>query len=781
MRSLVRLQHGRLSLRESGIELTSDEVGLLARFGLALTGNHDALRLIPDQEIVAGLEQALELDTSNRRVFEPAVADAVLLRLTPHIRYQSEAQKAAVRALLTQPSGSGLLVSMPTGSGKSLLFQLAALFERRRAAGACVLVITPTIALALDHARTLRNFPGLEASRALTGDTPVQEKNLIIDAFRRGEIPILLLSPEKALSSELLPHLCEAARPDSVLFGLDARLTHLFVDEAHIIESWGRSFRPDFQRLPALLVELRNANPNIRTVLLSATIPPTARDVICKTWRLNGEWLEVDARTPRYEHDVVVASFDWPSDRDKAFEYVLDRIPRPAIVYTTQVAHANMLFARLTQDLRYARVAVFTGDTPPAERQSIIDGWAADNYDVVVATSAFGLGIDKQDVRSVVHVCLPESAARWYQEIGRAARDGGQGTAICLFTKGVRDRDSDVSQAFGLATSGWLTRELAESRWSALVFGATGKHWEAGHEIMSVNLNSLREGLPRQLTDYNRGWNMALLTLMQRAGVIRVRTVSIIRDQPGSTWDLEVLDRRIVSTTDPVAWDHVFEVREEEKAAARETLKPFVGAMLNPQRECIARSAFELIEPEAAVPPCGRCQACRTIGHRPPGILPCTGLETAWPISPDCVSPLPKEILIIAPDDPALGRHFPKLLTRLSHAGAEQFILSSELALQAARTLCACSEFGLVLEAENIGSQTKFAAVPTAVVLPDDPALASFLIGRLNEFRSISPNIPIVVVAEPHRMLGGRRLDQTLSTSAPIHEQMLDTLTKRLN
>ncbi|WP_274378938.1 DEAD/DEAH box helicase [Sphingomonas cavernae] len=108
-----------------------------------------------------GLGAALRLDTVPRDAYEPASPDAVLLRLTQHRRYRTIAQKAATRALLTQPPGSGLMVSMPTGSGKSLLFPIAANFGRETEPGACAIVITPTVALALDHERTLSALPGL--------------------------------------------------------------------------------------------------------------------------------------------------------------------------------------------------------------------------------------------------------------------------------------------------------------------------------------------------------------------------------------------------------------------------------------------------------------------------------------------------------------------------------------------------------------------------------------------------------------------------------------------
>lgn len=773
MRSLIRLSGGRIGLVEEGIVLTSADKELLPRFGLALSGADEALRLRFESDPVPGLESTLKFDPSSRQSFAPACPDGVLLRLMPHRRYQSDAQKAAVRALLTQPAGSGLMVSMPTGSGKSLLFQMAVRFGRTRVAGTCAIVITPTIALALDHARSLSVMEGLEGSCALTGDTPVSEARVIVDAFRRGEVPILLLSPEKALSPGLMAHLAEAAKPDSGLFGLNARLTHLFVDEAHIIESWGRNFRPDFQRLPALLVELRAANPALRAVLLSATLPPAARDVLRRSWTFGGEWLEIDAAIPRYEHDIVVASFDWPAARAEALDATIDRVPRPIIIYTTEVEDAAVLYARLKDERGYQRLALFTGNTGAEERRQIVEDWAADCYDMIVATSAFGMGIDKADVRTIIHACLPESSARWYQEIGRASRDRGQGLAVCLFVKS--ERDSDINQAYGLATSGWLTRELGEQRWTALVEAATNKRWEDGRQRLTLNLDSFREGLPRRETDYNRSWNMALLTLMQRAGAIQVRAIPAAGDQPGANWDIEILRPGILSGADPAAWDEIFATRECEVEEAKKSLQPFVELMLHPERACLTRSVFELIEPHAFAPPCGRCPYCRSAQIAPPGLLPCSGMERAWLTAPPWSGTLPGGLLLVDPDDPGFERGLDPLLGKLVAAGIGQYLVPDDIAEHCAATLARSEGLGFVLSAGSITANTAIAALPSALLLPGDSSLAAFLLARMRAFSDAWPNLPMIVVAESERLLAGRRLDQTVSSLAPIKEAILDS------
>jgi len=774
IRSLIRLRGGRIDLSDLDRPVTLDEFALLSRFGLARTNSDRSLRIIDEEDAhdLNGLGAALKFDPAPRQAYEPASPDGVLLRLTNHSRYRTVTQKAATRALLTQPPGSGLLVSMPTGSGKSLLFQIAANYEREIKSGACSIVITPTIALALDHERTLSGMPGLERSKALTGDTPPGETEAIINDFRRGQVPILLLSPEKALSPSILQYLVEAATPHSVEYGLDARLTHIFVDEAHIIESWGRSFRPDFQRLPGLLARLRIANAEIRAVLLSATLPDSARRLLKSDWKLDGAWLEVDAKLPRYEHDVVVAHYKWESQRQAALDYLIDRAPRPLIIYTTQIADAEALYVRLIDvDHGYARVALFTGDTNSRDRRRIVEDWAKDQIDIVVATSAFGLGIDKADVRSVIHACLPEGPARWYQEIGRAARDNGQGFAACVFVEG--PVLSDVKQAYSLATSGWLTRELAEERWAGLLQAAANQRYVDEYMQMTLDLDAFREGLRPTAGDWNRGWNMTLLTLMQRAGVLRVLSIPTEGDQPEFSWNIEVRDPRALSGVDDDVWQQISDFRDAELAEARADLDAFVAAMRHPDRACVTRTAFEIIEPRSFTAPCGRCPACRKNRVNPPTHLAAAGLEKRWSDAFPRRGSLPADVLLMTPLDPDFERGFPSLIKTLTGAGVEQIVVPQGLASQAAELMMHCgTRLGLVLDEREWVGDVQLADMTSAILVPTDLLQAQAMLGRIGDLRGKN-SATLLVVARPERLVHGRRLDQTLSRYAPYAEDQL--------
>lgn len=391
IREACRLSGGRFDLASHGIVLSAAEEERLKRFGLA-RATQGAVRMLTEglEEIAPGLADALRIDPAPRKLFAEGVPDAALRRCVGHNAYTSITQKAAVAALLTMPDAATMMVSMPTGSGKSLLFQLAPLWWRRDEPGACVIVVVPTIALAEDHERTLQSIAGLEGSRALTGALGAAQRDEVLQAFRRGEVPVLLLSPEAAFGSAR-DAILNAAAPAAEKFGLAARLMAIFVDEAHIIESWGRTFRPDFQRLPGLIDALADLNPALKTVLLSATLTPAARNVLRKTYA-RGEWLEIDARIPRFDFDLSVRPFSNAQDRDQALLAAIDHLPRPAIVYTTRVDHAEDLCRRLRQQRDYRRVEVFTGATEGPERQRIVRGWANQKFDLVIATSAFGRG-----------------------------------------------------------------------------------------------------------------------------------------------------------------------------------------------------------------------------------------------------------------------------------------------------------------------------------------------------------------------------------------------------
>lgn len=791
LRSIVRLKGGRMAREDFRWELSNQELEAAFRFGLAI--NSSTVRLLDERDDRAPQRfwAAHDLDVSLRRHREHLPPDAMLLRHTQHPDYRSEGQKAAVRSLFTMPYGASLMVCLPTGSGKSLLFQLMAAKLREENAGGCVVVITPTVSLALDHERTLSVIPGLEGSRALVGGMAPIERANVVDSFRRGEIPILLMSPEIALGAAR-EHLVEAAtNPTQKLGSLKAHLSAIFIDEAHIIENWGRTFRPDFQRLPGLVQELRDKNRDLRCVLLSATLPPAARAVLRASYQSDRGWAEVDAATPRSEFDIVIQAYDTADARLGALDFVLDRAPRPLIVYTTLAGDededrgprdlrlsASELYNRL-RERGYERIALFSGEVSSnSERNRIVQDWAADRLDIVVATSAFGMGVDKANVRSVIHACLPDSPARWYQEIGRSARDGRQGLAICLFTDAKTDNViDDTTHARSTAASSWITRDLAVPRWEAMVQSSYNGRWIDDKRAITINLDAIRQGITIS-TDHNRRWNMSIINLLQRARMVDV--VSCTQEANRFAWDVEVREPGLLAYDPVKIWDRVFALRDREQARAREDVRQFINVMRRADKTCVLRDVFELLQDRHTdeILPCGRCPGCRARGEIPALNTPYRVLADAWPADEASKRlKLPPGVTLLVPGDSSLSKHLTSLTDRLAAAGIEQLLAPDDLANACAEALMhSAARLGLIINHSSVIRDPRgITNLPTAVLLRPHEATSKQVLSTVKDWKNagILPD-PLLVVTSPSTELDGRRLDQTLSPRAPYLEDALE-------
>ncbi|HEX5993715.1 MAG TPA: RecQ family ATP-dependent DNA helicase [Jiangellales bacterium] len=316
-------------------------------------------------------------------------------------------QLRAMRALL---AGRDALVVLPTGGGKSAVYQVAATVLR----GPTV-VISPLLALQQDQIGNLndRADPALRAVRISSAESPSKRAAALAE-LRSGAARFLFITPEQLSSPERLAEV-RALRPVLVA-----------VDEAHCISSWGYDFRPDYLTIGHLIRGL--GRPPV--VALTATASPPVRDDI--TARLG-------LRRPR----LVVSGLDRPNlfvaaTHCASEEYrwrrlltLLKAADPPGIVYVPTRRGAEQLAERLSAAGFPAQA--YHGGIPAAVRRRRHEDFLADRVPIMVATSAFGMGIDKQNIRWVVHVALPDSPDSYLQEIGRAGRDGAPARALLLY------------------------------------------------------------------------------------------------------------------------------------------------------------------------------------------------------------------------------------------------------------------------------------------------------------------------------------------------------------
>ena len=331
-------------------------------------------------------------------------------------------QREAVQAAL---DGRDSLVVMPTGGGKSLCYQLPALAADDDPARPLVVVVSPLIALMADQLRRLEQA-GVRAAMLASG---MQEghNSQALREIRAGSTQLVLAAPERFASSAFREALAQ-------------RHVGLFVvDEAHCVAEWGHDFRPDYLRLHDAINSLTNGHPpGGRPAVMAATATATPRvaEEIAERLELS-DWVSIRSGfdRPNLVFDVVSMEGKGALARKRAaLEHVLgDPEARPAIVYCGTRKDTEEVAQRIGE-LGISAVAYHAGMSPDARRASQA-AFMEDRAEVVVATNAFGMGVDKAEVRTVAHWALPTSLEAYYQEAGRGGRDGEPARALLLASR----------------------------------------------------------------------------------------------------------------------------------------------------------------------------------------------------------------------------------------------------------------------------------------------------------------------------------------------------------
>lgn len=566
---------------------------------------------------------AIDAPPQLRRPDERIFAEPFLANGTANATWYSQAQKEAAWAVLTAPARSTTLVTLPTGGGKSLCFQLLPFFG-----SGLTVVVVPTVALAIDQAKAAEQ--ALPES-ALTAIRPAyyaadDQADRTLELCEDGNTKLLFTSPEACVSGRLRRLLERTAE--------DGRLQNLVIDEAHLVATWGMHFRVEFQLLSVLRRGwLKLTGSTLRTFLFSATYDEQARQVLRASFCDESvEWRQVVSQRLRPEPTYYLRTFGTPGsdgsaeERDARLLEALWRMPRPAILYATEVNEAKTYAAKIAAH-GFSRVGCFHGETAPAQRRELIEGWRSDQIDLMVATSAFGLGVDKQDVRTVIHACVPENIDRYYQEVGRGGRDGGSCTCLLLPTR----RDFRVARTLGPKL---LRPENVQVRWRAM--WGTAQPVDAEHDVFEVRVTARPDHLigERTYAEHVR-WNKRLLLQLQRAGQLEIRGLRY--EEPPAGVDAEPTEYVEVKlgftpTAEDVA-DRIAGPRELELAAISEGFR-HMRDYTAPNAPCIARILATVYGRVVTTRVCGGCPACRRAGGQPRSFCPDLPLQHHAPTSP---------------------------------------------------------------------------------------------------------------------------------------------------
>jgi ATP-dependent DNA helicase RecQ len=393
----------------------------------------ERLRLLPGEDPTAKLREAAEK----------------LFGITDLHPKQLEVMRAFI-------DGKDFLAVLPTGFGKSLCFQLPALLMPEARA---TVVVSPLVALIKDQVNDLRGRRGIRPVQGITGTTSKVVQTEILRDTADGRVRLLYVSPERL------------AR-DPVLRGALGRqqLNRVVVDEAHCISVWGHDFRPEFRQVPASVATFTTRAP--RAGLTATATQDVETDIGQSLQMLDPIVVREPSDRPNLQFHVIECA----NERDRVREllrFVTWAEGKPGIVYVTRRALAEEIAALLRRAGHAARP--YHAGMVPEQRDAVQEDFDADTTRIIVATKAFGMGINKPNIGWVVHYDLPDSLDGYAQEAGRGARQRDMiGNCVLLYTRGdlarrrrlinFGDAAADAATAQRLLTALWTCRERGDSR-----------------------------------------------------------------------------------------------------------------------------------------------------------------------------------------------------------------------------------------------------------------------------------------------------------------------------
>lgn len=486
-------------------------------------------------------------------------ADSYIENLTGFRTFRSEAQKLAVYGALKVPDGWTALITLPTGGGKSLITQSLA-FQKP----GLTIVVMPTVSLTLDQKRaSMERIHRDNLNECIQSYTGGDDDSVPINLIAQKKLRMLFISPETLMRN---PRFREALNKNA------SWIQNIVIDEAHLAVEWGDMFRPDFQCLQGWRKDLLLRNPDIRTFLMSATLKKQAVHVLKDLFSDREQWLEIRCDALRREPRISTILSRTLNERNTLSLKMVRTLPHPMIVYVNSPEEAAAVKGMLNKE-NLTNFELFTGETRTKDREKIIRLWADGDLPLIIATNAFGVGVDKPNIRTVLHLNLPTSVNSYYQELGRGGRDGLACLSVMdLVGRSATNRASAYGEAFGKASKRVLTAEKIIDRWEQMFLkNAQTVRGKDGYLISTAVLPGYQKDKDETgaVSQKNIQWNVNVLLLLKRHNLIDIQSIELV-DQTYLFW-ITIKDDRL-RAAGPELTERIEEIRKQEVEAIQQDL-----------------------------------------------------------------------------------------------------------------------------------------------------------------------------------------------------------------
>lgn len=433
--------------------------------------------------------------------------NSFIYRLTGFKQFKSIEQKIAIFGALNTPDGYTSLVSLPTGGGKSLITQTMS-YQKE----GLTIVIVPTVSLAIDQVRSSKiNINHNTDNEIFCYYSGIDEDTRIrlMNSIKSRNARMLFISPEALIRNSRFKELIEEAN-------IQRYLKNIIIDEAHIVIEWGTFFRVDYQCLEPWRKSLLIDNSQLRTVLLSATFEKSTVNNLKKMFSEDGKWIEVRCDSLRKEPRFALVSAKSYSEKNRMFIELVRKLPHPIIIYVTSPDRADTVKSILEKN-GFGNIETFTGKTKPAERERIIKCWTEDEFDIMVATSAFGVGVDKPNVRTVLHLYVPENPNKYYQELGRGGRDGLPSLSVMCI-----EEHEDLDSAYAMTDKVMLPDKIL-GRWTSMYNSTSSVRYKDTVTLdTSVKPSYNSNDYAEDASKVDIQWNVYVILFLRRYNMINI-------------------------------------------------------------------------------------------------------------------------------------------------------------------------------------------------------------------------------------------------------------------